>query len=79
MVEQSETWQLKWSCDLQQFGPNLARWVVWEAQSFQSADHNKLDHLYDCSDHITQIALVANKYPILFYLKGGSLELIALR
>ena len=31
----------------------------------------KLKHLNDCPDHILQIALMANKYPTLFYLKGA--------
>ena len=50
------------------FGPYLARRVVVEARSDQSTGHVKPWHLYDCSDCILQIALLANKYSTLFML-----------
>ena len=37
----------------------------------QSSVHVKFYHLDDCLDRILQIALGANEYPILFYLKGS--------
>ena len=45
--------------------------VVKEVQSDHSAGDVKPQYLHDCLNHIPQIALVANKYPTLFYLKGA--------
>ena len=53
------------------FGPYLARWAVWEVLSDQSTGHVKPELLCDCPSHILQIAVAANKYPTLFYLKGA--------
>ena len=64
------------------FGPYWARWAVRETQSDISASHINFKHLYDCPNSILKIALVANKYAILFILKvleGNDWGSIALR
>ena len=53
------------------FSPYWDSRVVREAGSDQSGGHVKSLHLYDCPYRNLQDALVANKYPTLFYLKGA--------
>ena len=56
------------------FGPNWVGRMVGEARSNQSAGHIKPDHQYDCPERILQVALAANKFPILIHVEGAKRE-----
>ena len=67
-VRDTATELVKWFETLH-FDSLWARQATREARFDQSAGHVKPYPLYDCPHRILQIALVANKYLILFYLK----------
>ena len=52
------------------FGSYWPRREGWKCHK-QSADFLNPRHLYDCPHCILRVALVANKYATLFYLKGA--------
>ena len=73
VTEHSVTWRPMWSCELRHSTLALTRLrqAIAAAWFDQLANHIKPWHLCSCPNGILQIALLANKYPTLFYLKAA--------